>query len=304
MGQIYCPDGTNQLMLSYARIPVIDHLKDSVYSVYFGSRDNTNRERIFRLALDLDTLQVLNIENKPILDFGENLGAFDDNGITPCSIICLGNLKYFYYCGWNIHVKVPFSCAIGLAVSDDDGISFKKLFKGAIMDRNHLDHIFVAVNDVMFDNGIFKTWYLSCVKWEKSGDALKHYYNIKYAESTDGIHWDRESYHEPVINFKNSYEYAISTPRVIKRDGMYKMWYSYRGQSIIDTYRIGYAESIDGVTWVRRDEEMWHFDVSSNGWDSEMVCYPYIFVHKNKLHMLYNGNSYGKTGFGLAVLEE
>ena len=45
-------------------------------------------------------------------------------------------------------------------------------------------------------------------------------------------------------------------------------------------------------------------DVSKNGWDSEMICYPYVFDHKGKRYMLYNGNGYGKTGFGLAVLEQ
>ena len=44
-------------------------------------------------------------------------------------------------------------------------------------------------------------------------------------------------------------------------------------------------------------------DVSPNGWDSEMICYPYVFDHGRNRYMLYNGNGYGKTGFGLAVLE-
>jgi hypothetical protein len=81
------------------------------------------------------------------------------------------------------------------------------------------------------------------------------------------------------------------------------MWYSYRAQKNIDTYRIGYAESNDGISWVRKDEEI-GIDVSNEGWDSEMICYPYIFDHNGKRYMLYNGNGYGKTGFGLAVLEE
>ena len=42
-------------------------------------------------------------------------------------------------------------------------------------------------------------------------------------------------------------------------------------------------------------------DVSLVGWDSEMIEYPFVFEHKNKRYMLYNGNHYGKTGFGIAV---
>ena len=103
------------------------------------------------------------------------------------------------------------------------------------------------------------------------------------------------------IDFKSKEEYAISRPCVIKEDGIYKMWYSYRGGS--DTYRIGYAESADGIHWGRKDEEA-GIDVSESGWDSEMIEYPFVLEHKGKKYMLYNGNSYGKTGFGYAILKE
>jgi predicted GH43/DUF377 family glycosyl hydrolase len=75
------------------------------------------------------------------------------------------------------------------------------------------------------------------------------------------------------------------------------MWYSYRGES----YRIGYAESEDGIHFNRMDEKV-GIDVSETGWDSEMICYPHVFEHNGEKYMLYNGNGYGKTGIGLAVL--
>jgi hypothetical protein len=77
------------------------------------------------------------------------------------------------------------------------------------------------------------------------------------------------------------------------------MWYSFRGQA----YRIGYAESEDGRQWKRLDSHV-GIDVSTTGWDSEMIEYPFVFDHKGQRYMLYNGNGFGKTGFGLAVLEQ
>ena len=65
---------------------------------------------------------------------------------------------------------------------------------------------------------------------------------------------------------------------------------------------IGFASSQDGRSWVRNDA-LAGIDVSAEGWDSEMVCYPSVFEHRRYLYMLYNGNGYGETGFGLAVLE-
>ena len=120
---------------------------------------------------------------------------------------------------------------------------------------------------------------------------------IKYAESNDGISWKRDG--RIALNFKNDQEYAMSRPFVIKESGIYKMWYSYRG----DAYRIGYAESSDAIQWNRKDELV-GIDVSAGDWDSETVEYPFLFDHKGQRYMFYNGNAYGKTGFGLAVLEQ
>ncbi|MBK8551405.1 MAG: hypothetical protein IPL53_10250 [Ignavibacteria bacterium] len=100
---------------------------------------------------------------------------------------------------------------------------------------------------------------------------------------------------------KNKSEYAIARPFVLKENGLYKMWYSYREGKNIRTYRIGYAESKDGIKWERKDQEI-EMDVSDSGWDSEMIEYSYLYDFKGKRYMLYNGNSYGKAGVGLAVL--
>ena len=119
---------------------------------------------------------------------------------------------------------------------------------------------------------------------------------IKYAESHDGIHWNREGH--IALNFKSDKESAIARAFVLHGIEKYKMWYSYRG----DSYRIGYAESSDGIQWERK-EELAGIDVSANEWDPEIIEYPHVFDHKGSQYMFYNGNGFGKTGFGLAVLE-
>lgn len=76
------------------------------------------------------------------------------------------------------------------------------------------------------------------------------------------------------------------------------MWFSHKGT----TYRLGYAESEDGITWHRRDEYA-GLDVSETGWDSEMVEYAAIVRYKDQHFMFYNGNNYGYDGIGLAIEE-
>lgn len=80
------------------------------------------------------------------------------------------------------------------------------------------------------------------------------------------------------------------------------MWYS-TARLPLHPYRIGYAESDDGKRWTRIDEAV-GFDVSPEGFDSEMICYPHVVQHENRLYMFYNGNGFGREGIGLAVAED
>jgi predicted GH43/DUF377 family glycosyl hydrolase len=137
-------------------------------------------------------------------------------------------------------------------------------------------------------------WYGSNLKWGPRKSDMLHV--LKYAESEDGINWKRDN--KIVINSESPEEYAICKPCVLKDLSEYLMWFSSRG----DTYRIHLAKSQDGIRWDRLGKEP-GIDVSPSGWDSEMIEYPFVFDHKGKRYMLYCGNGYGNTGFGLAVLE-
>ncbi len=43
--------------------------------------------------------------------------------------------------------------------------------------------------------------------------------------------------------------------------------------------------------------------MSPGGWDSDMQCYPYVFECDGDIYLLYNGNEFGRWGFGVAQLE-
>jgi predicted GH43/DUF377 family glycosyl hydrolase len=138
-------------------------------------------------------------------------------------------------------------------------------------------------------------WYLSCYKWSQRGDRLEHCYHIRSANSIDLLTWTRQE--EIAVACREPEEYAISSPRVLKTDAGYRMWYSHRGSA----YKIGSARSADGVNWLREDDEVM-LAGDEQGWDSQMQCYPYVWQFDGQAHlMLYNGNGYGQTGFGLAI---
>lgn len=304
-GLIFKPDNNFEWMVHHACVPIADKVNDEVLRIYFGPRDKYNRTVTTFIEVEADDpSNVLYVHDKPVLSLGK-LGCFDDSGAMPSCIVNYKNKKYLYYIGWNIGVTVSYRNSIGLAVSDDGGLTFNRAYEGPVVDRTHLEPYFTASPYVIIDNGIWRMWYASCTGWIIHNNRTEPLYQIKYAQSQDGVHWIRENV--TCVDYKFDKE-ANARPCVIKEDGIYKMWYCYRGSFDYRTnkdqsYRIGYAESTDGIKWIRKDEEA-GIDRSEDGWDSQMIEYPYVYEHKSKKYMLYNGNGFGKSGFGYAILEE
>jgi hypothetical protein len=280
---------------THSMLPIAQRINEDRFRIYFCSRDGKGRSQIGYFEINIfEPTNILYISPEPVINSGP-LGAFDDSGATNSCIANHDNLLCMYYTGWSLGVTIPFYLNIGLAVSDDGGKTFHKASAAPIIDRNEIDPYLTAAPYILIEHSIWKMWYVSGVNWKLENGKPKHYYNIKYAESMNGIDWKRDG--KVCIDFKSEEEYAISRPCVIKDNDTYKMWYSFRGKN----YRIGYAESKDGLHWERKDEEA-GINVSESGWDSEMIEYPFVFDHKGERYMLYNGNGYGRTGIGLAFL--
>jgi hypothetical protein len=195
--------------------------------------------------------------------------------------------------GWHLTVTVPWQNALGLAISEGTADQFHRYSRFPIVELNEIDPYTISYPWVAMENGKFRMWYGSNVVWGAKKEDMRHL--IKYAESDDGIHWTR---HDSIsIDFSGPDEYAICKPCVRKDGDVYRMWFCARGKA----YRIYCAESADGISWDRRAEP--DIGVSDSGWDSEMVEYPFVFDHKSDRYMLYAGNDFGRTGFGLARLE-
>jgi hypothetical protein len=277
---------------SHAMVPFAEQA-DGHIRLYFSGRDDEGRSVTGFAEGDPFRPESLRFADRPILKPGR-LGTFDDSGAMGSCLVSNGRRKYLYYIGWSRGVSVPFYTFIGCAVSDDAGLTFERTSDAPLLDRSADDPYLTTSPWVLLDGGKWRMWYASGRGWKMEDGNPKHYYHLRYAESEDGITWRRTG--RVAIDFASSEEYAIARPCVIKTETGYRMWYSYRG----DVYRIGYAESDDGFDWERKDTEA-GIDVSRDGWDSEMIEYPYVFKHGTDWLMLYNGNDYGETGIGLAV---
>jgi hypothetical protein len=263
------------------------------HRVFFSSRDHLGRSHIGFVELSLDEPhELIRASPQPVLSPGA-LGTFDDAGVTSSCLVEHGGQLHLFYTGWSRGVSVPFYLSAGLASSDDGGRSFTRTSNAPLLDRTNVDPYLTASPWILVENGTLRMWYVSGTDWRSTPNGPHHRYHIKYAESLDGRRWDRRGV--VCINYGSADEFAFGRPCVLRDGRLYRMWYSYRGAQ----YRIGYAESSDGIVWTRLDSEN-VLQPSAIGWDSEMVTYPLVFSQDGRLIMLYNGNGYGRTGIGFA----
>lgn len=280
---------------SHVALPVAEQGADGSLVVYFSARDAQGRSRIGVADLDVTQSPMRLVSRaEPVLELGP-LGAFDESGVTVSCVVHHQGRRFLYYTGWTRGVTVPFYFYVGLAVSDDGGRTFVRMSPAPILERSEVDPYLTASPWVLVEGSLWRMWYVSGVKWIDAPGGPKHLYHVKYAESDDGVTWRRQGV--VCIDFASPEEHAFGRPCVLRdADGVYRMWYSYRGAQ----YRIGYAESHDGLSWTRMDGRA-GIDVSASGWDSEMIEYPHVFDVGGHRYMLYNGNNYGGSGMGLAV---
>jgi hypothetical protein len=280
---------------SHAAVPHVGDATEAL-EVYFTARDDRQRSHIARARVDLD-LGKADVEADPVLTPG-TLGAFDDSGVMTSCFVRDGERSYLYYQGWSVGVTVPFYVFVGCAVRADGDASFERVSPAPVLGPSRVDPYMCSSPWVLLDRERWRMWYVSNLGWRPQREGPPRYVvHIKYAESGDGIDWESDGH--VCIDFASTDEYAISRPCVVRDPDLYRMWYSHRGGS----YRIGYAESRDGLEWERRDRHV-GIDVSPTGWDSEMIEYACVFDHGGSRHMLYNGNGFGETGIGHAVLAE
>lgn len=133
------------------------------------------------------------VHDNPLLQPGELIN-FSDREIMPCSILRLSyTCIYLYYVGWNASVMVPYQNASGLAISQNNGKTFKKALRRAIVERNIDEPFFSASSYVIRQNDNWMMWHASST------------------ESHKGMHWVQN---DVVAAIEFSSEGLISTMQI------------------------------------------------------------------------------------------
>ncbi len=296
LGQIIKPNSKFSWMSHYAG-PSFVRIVENKILVYVSGRDEANISRvgIVEIEINSEEFTITKIHEKPCLEIGE-IGLFDENGASYPWIVENDDKLFMYYVGWVNGGKSRFQNYTGVAVSNDGGYSFKRIKNTPILDRTDKEPYGSGSCCVFKEEDEWIMYYTAFEPWTENIEKNRPSYNIKKAVSKDGVNWIRNQ--EVILDFKNDSEYVIGKPMLIRDFEAYRLWVCCRGES----YRIGYAESYDkGKTYIRKDEEV-GIDVSKQGWDSESIEYAFVFDYNNQRYMIYNGNEFGKTGIGAAIL--
>lgn len=294
LGQLYCLAPIHPKLMSHAANPLAVLLEGDVYRVFFSGRDAQNRSSVGYVDVDIVKCKVIYVHDKPVFEHGPE-NSFYSDGVSIGNCYEARGKRYILFMGWQCPPGGHWRGDVGRLVL---GTDFSLCLDGEqpFMATDAIDKVSLSYPWVMQqENGEYQMWYGSTETWDAGNGEMLHV--INYATSGDGDHWQR---HGLCVPFQLGVAQAFSRPTVLKDADGYHMWFSYRsgtGQK----YRIGYAASTSGSQWKLKLNKV-GIDVSAEGWDSEMIEYPFVFDHKGSRYMLYNGNGNGETGFGLAVL--
>lgn len=277
--------------------------------IYFSTRqrDTTGKFLSHVAFIDMDRAfgHVRRVSSKPVLPLGDR-GTFDEHGIFPFSPLRLDDRILAYTTGWTRRVSVSTDSGIGLAISTDGGETFVRQGKGPVLTASLREPFLVSDGFVIRHENRFHMWYIYGQRWIRTLDDVPpdRVYKIAHATSPDGIEWTPS--HRLVIPDVIDADECQALPTVARHDGRFHMVFCYRHatdfrRNPARAYRLGHATSTDLIHWQRQGANVLPMGAAGE-WDSEMQCYPHLMHIDRHLHLLYNGNEFGRHGFGVARL--
>ena len=299
LGKVYeIPNGgLHHTLQTHAANPLAVWLEGDVYRIFYSGRDAKNRSSVGAVDFDILKLEILFEHKEPFFTYGPE-GSFYCDGVSIGNCYSVENKKLILFMGWQNPLGEHWRGDIGQLLLDDNA-KLQIIDTKPLLSTDEIDQISLSYPWVHFNyQGVYEMWYGSTKTWDAGNQEMLHVLN--YANSLDGYHWEKYGLSVP---YEIGVAQAFSRPTVaITKAGGLEMWFSYRAGGG-DKYKIGYAQCNHLDAW---ELKLGHAGIScsEHGWDSEMICYPYVFDHCDRRYMLYNGNGYGKTGFGLAVWDD
>ncbi len=252
---------------------------------------DTGATRSICYAKSSDGVAWENCPGNPVLSDGTG-AVWDGAFVSQPSVFYDGTQYHMWYAGYD-----GATMQIGYAISSD-GAVWNKHAENPVLGAGAVgawDEAGVSGPDVLVDGTVYHMWY--------SGSDGDHS-SIGYATSTDGAVWETHA-GNPVLDVGVGGvwdEAGVRGPSVFYDGRQYRMWYAgYDGAHL----SIGYATSLDGVTW---DEDAQNpvLDVGASGlWDDAGVSSPDVLHDGTIYRMFYIGydGDHSKIGYVMGLVQ-
>lgn len=268
--------------------PNVIKLENGKYRMYVSSRKNSS----ISMSESDDGIHWSDVK----VVFTNDGNTSWDKIINRCSVVYKDNVYKMYYTG-----QTKSSSKIGLAESID-GLNFEKIQDDPILvPEADYEQLNVMNPHVIFDEDeqTYKMWYSSGQQYEPDV--------ICYATSKDGISWNKSENNPvmmPSVNENNLDSYKLGGCEVHKLDNNSWLMF-YIGYTDINTARIFYATSSNGINWERNAKNL-IIEPTKNSFDSEATYKPSaVYDSKENRWMLwYNGRTGENEYIGLAYCKD
>ncbi len=213
------------------------------------------------------------ISNNPVISYSSG-NSWNGISVGSTSVVNIGNDYRMWFQGFN-------GSLWRIGYTDTNNIT---QWNNIITQANEL----VINNDgnihdpkVIFQNNLYRIWFAS-------SDWAINKIQINYSESIDGVNWSKPINNVIPTTFDWENNRGISFPTTLFIKNKYRMWYGANGKYNSSTrWRIGYAESDDGIKWTKHPVPVMEAD---QVWEGVDVGNPTVLYEDGIYHMWYHGD--------------
>ena len=276
---------------SHVSNPIVLDINVHIWRVFVSVRNEFNQSSVVYFDIAKATYKkiskarvLINIENYANTFFADGIGLGD--------YFCVNNKTTFGFMAWKQHKTKHWTGEIGtfnLNNQLDKIVAVNALPQLKIgVDAN----ISLSYPGYLYENGLLHIWYGSTLTWDAGNSDMHHV--IKHLTIDSQGH---RTYHGQCIPSSLTGFQAFSRPIVRPFGNRYVMVLSSRKAKL--NYTIKFFQSNDLANWQCVESQI---EPRQAEQDDEMICYPYLMTEGGNFYLWYNGNSYGKTGLGVAKL--
>jgi hypothetical protein len=299
LGIVWKPLKISEQTFSHSTAPTPFILSNENIRVFYTSRDSLGIGRVFYVDLDAtDPRNIRGYSENPVLDVGRP-GMFDDNGVMALSVIrSVNGSLYMYYIGFEIGLKIRYRLFTGLAISENDGVTFTRYQDTPILDRSEGESFFRGGPFVKFNKDHYEMYYGAGASWININDKTHPIYNLRYIESSDGLKWPTKG---EVVLESNDHFHGYGRPWLLKRNGLDENLFFSARNRISGKYSIEFAKKDLNQRWIVLAGES-GFQIGKESFAMHEIMYASFISINNKIYCFYNGDNFGEEGFAVAEL--